>query len=319
MMKKETLKRLENDSDFCILTPMIKRVSDTLKQWIWCGLTGGVIVGDSRNGKSMAIRNLSDTIMSRYGEKIPVFRISIGDRDVKTIRSVFFRIAHTLGQKVKKTDSADELALLVNMHLTDAAMLNGTRQVILIIDEAQKLTLAQFSAFAEIYNDLNDAHTHCKIFFIADENEFPRIAKLLLLPKNKYLRERFFNHIYRFYGLQNVADVRVCLAGYDQFIMDEKNGNTATDYYCPVLYQSGWRLTEIAEPLWQIYTEEYMRPLNHTSWNMDQFVRTVNTLLMDYLPRYQEQLNQEITEGIILRSLEAAKIKSSIEEFAESC
>lgn len=318
-MTDATIKRLDSASDFFIMTPMIKRVEDTLKQWTWCGLTGGVIVGDSRNGKSKAIKSLSNTITSRNGEKIPVFRISIGDRDIKTIRSVFYRIAHTLGHKVKKSDSADDLALIVNIHLSDASTINNTRQVIMIIDEAQKLTIEQLSAFAEIYNDLAEIDVNCTIYFIADENEFPRLAKQLLKGKNKYLRERFFNHVYRFYGLQNIEDVRACLAGYDHFIINDKNGCSATEYYCPVLYQSGWRLTDIAEPLWQIYYEEYKIPLDHTSWNMDQFVRTTNTLLMDYLPRYQDQLNQDITQGIIIRSLEAANIKPSIEQFVASC
>jgi len=318
-MENETLKSLSNASEFFIMTPMVKRLQDTLKQWTWCGLTGGVIVGDSRNGKSKAVKNQSGTMTSRNGEKIPVFRISIGERDIKTIRSVFYRIAHTLGHKIKKNDSADDLALLINIHLADASTTNNTRQVIMIIDEAQKLTIDQLSAFAEIYNDLFEIQTNCTIYFVADENEFPQLAKKLLEDKNKYLRERFFNHVYRFYGLQNIEDVRACLDGYDHFVINEDEGCVATEYYCPVLYQSGWRLTDIAKPLWQIYYEEYKIPLNHVSWNMDQFVRTTNTLLMDYLPRYQEQLNQDITEGIIIRSLEAANIKPSIRQFVSSC
>lgn len=318
-MENETIKRLDSASDFFIMTPMVKRLQDTLKQWTWCGLTGGVIVGDSRNGKSKAVKNQSGTMTSRNGEKIPVFRISIGERDVKTIRSVFFRIAHTLGHKIKTRDSADELALLINIHLADAAMINSTRQVIIIIDEAQNLTIEQLSAFAEIYNDLSEIEVNCTIYFIADENEFPTLANKLLKENNKYLRERFFNHVYRFYGLQSIEDVRACLDAYDHFVINKDNGNTAVEYYCPILYQSGWRLADIAKPLWQIYYEEYKIPLNHSSWNMDQFVRTVNTLLMDYLPRYQDQLNQEITEGIIIRSLEAANIKPSIRQFVSSC
>jgi len=65
-MTNETIKRLDNASDFFIMTPMIKTVYATLKQWTWCGLTGGVIVGDSRNGKSMAMKSMSDTITSRH-------------------------------------------------------------------------------------------------------------------------------------------------------------------------------------------------------------------------------------------------------------
>ena len=111
------------------------------------------------------------------------------------------------------------------------------------------------------------------------------------------------------------ADTRACLSSYDRFVIDEESRCTATEYYCHKLYNSEWRLADLAEPLWQTYYEEYMIPLNHTSWSMDQFVRTTNTLLMDYMPRYQDQINQDVTQGIIIRSLEAANIKPSIEKF----
>jgi len=41
-MKAEKLIRLDNASEFYIKTPMGKLLHNTLEQWIWCGLTGGV-------------------------------------------------------------------------------------------------------------------------------------------------------------------------------------------------------------------------------------------------------------------------------------
>lgn len=318
-MKQEEQNRLDSASQFFIMTPMAKLLHDTLKQWTWCGMTGGVIVGEARNGKSMAIKSLKDIMTSRTGENIPVFRISIGDRDLKTIRSVFKRVAHALGQTVKNSYSADDLAMPIKMHLADAAMMNSTRQVIMIIDEAQLLTIQQISVFAEIYNDLFEIDHNCTIYFIANENQFGKLAKKLIKDENKYLRERFFSHVHHFYGLRSAADVKHCLRQYDQYVLDDHDNHTATEYYCPNLYKTGWRYSKMAKPLWQLYYENYMIPLNHTSWSMSQFVRTANILLMDYLPDYEEQLNQEIIEGLIIQSLDAAGIKPTIQQFADSC
>lgn len=294
---------------------MVKQLHEVLKQWTWCGLNGGVIVGEARIGKTVAIRSIDNTITSRTGEKIPVFRISMGERDVKTIRSVYCRIARALGQPVHNNKTADDLALVVNMYLSEASLINQSHQVILIIDEAQILTIGQLSVFAEIYNDLFEIHYNCIIYFVANENQFSSMANDLLDDENKYTRERFFDHVHHFYGIRNSEELSVCLERYDEYIIDDFKNMTALEYYCPSLYAKGWRLKNIAVPMWKLYYDNYMSILNHHSWSMSQFVRTTNILLMDYLVKYEYKLNDELVEGLIIRSLEGAAIKPSIEKF----
>ena len=318
-MENETVKSLSSASEFFIMTPMVKSLHDTIKQWTWCGLTGGVIVGSARNGKTKAIRSLNNSIPSREGENIPVFHITICDRDVKSIRSVHQQFARTLGHQYKKHDTSDDISKPVLMHMSDAAILNQTRQVIVIVDESQYLVEHQLSAFAEIHNDLSNAHINGLFFFVANEDKFGELAKKLLKKENEYLRERFFSHVYRNYGLRNVRDVESCLSEYDRFVVCENNNRTATEYYCPKLYESGWRLSQLALPVWQQYYENYMIPLNHSSWKMSQFIRMTNILLMDYLPKYENELNQDIINALVTRSLEAANIKPSIQQFVSSC
>lgn len=311
-MHDTTVKRLDNASEFFIMTPMVKALHDTLKQWTWCGLTGGVIVGEARGGKSKSIISLNDAIPSREGGSIPVFKISIGERDKKTVREVHARIARKLGFAVRARDSADDLAFNIKTCLMEVALTNEARQVILIIDEAQFLTFDQLPAFAEIYNDLFDAHFNCIIFFIANADLFVPLAEQILREENTYIRERFFNHIHTFYGVRNVNELKACLRQYDKYIVVPEDKVTATEYYCPHLYRSGWRLAHIALPLWQHYREEYMKPLHHTSWRMSQMIRSVNILLMDYLPQYERHLDEDTLKAIIVRSLEAAAIRPNL-------
>lgn len=318
-MTNEAIKRLDNASQFFIMTPMVKALHDVIKQWTWCGLTGGVIAGGARLGKTEAVMSLKDSIASRKGEKIPVFLITISDRDVKTIRSVHRQFARSLGQHYKKYDSSDVISEPVLMCLSDAAILNETRQVVVIVDEAQYLTVKQLSAFAEIHNDLTKAFINASFIFIANEDKFSALAKALLDKENEYLVERFFSHVYLFYGLRNVHEVECCLSEYDSFVVCETNSCSATQYYCPQLYESGWRLAQLATPIWQQYYEDYMLPLNHSSWKMSQFIRMINILLMDYLPRYENELDQDTINALITRSLEAANIKPSIKQFVASC
>jgi len=192
----------------------------------------------------------------------------LGDRDYKTIRSVFAKVGISLGFKIKKSHNADDIAFKVKTFLAEASLINETHQVILIVDEAQLLSIEQLSVFAEIYNDLFDLRHNCTIFFVANENRFSPLAKELIKDENTYLRERFFNHVHHFYSLRNAKEVRACLDEYDQFVIRPSDQCKVLEYFCPTLYQSGWRLSKVAVIMWQIYYEQYMIPLKHNSWSM---------------------------------------------------
>ncbi|RCW62546.1 hypothetical protein DET61_12417 [Marinobacter nauticus] len=68
--------------------PAFQRLVDTLTEWLWSGTTGGFIVGAPRIGKSWAARSLTDQLKLRDGRAVPVFYMSIVDRDTKTIAEV---------------------------------------------------------------------------------------------------------------------------------------------------------------------------------------------------------------------------------------
>jgi len=138
----------------------------------------------------------------------------------------------------------------------------------------------------------------------------------LLRPINTYIRERFFDEVYHFNGITNAQETAECLSGFDTYLIDERMTVSATEYYCPTLYASGWRLENISEVLWKLYYEHYMKPLMHRSWRMNQFIPVTKILLMDYLSKYETQITDDSLEDMILRSLEAAAIKPSILEYA---
>lgn len=305
---------LENASQFYIETPMVKALHERITQWTWCGLTGGVVVGDARLGKTVAFLALSDSIDSRKGQKIPIFKITYGKRDLKTIRTVFAKVARALGFTFKDRTGADDLSEMICIRLAEAAMMNDTHQVILLVDEAQLLSIDQLSVFADIYNELFDMHVNLVVFFIANKDQFKPLSEKLLQKDNTYLRERFFNNLYEFHGLRNVDEVRACLDAYDNYMMDSERRVSATKHYCTVLYYSGWRLSHIADLYWNIYCEQYKIPLNHSSWGMNLFIRTTNILLMDYLSHCPIFYNQSYIEGCIIKSMEAAGITPTLIE-----
>ena len=70
-------------------TPAIRELEEVVHQWIWHGIPGGMVLGDSRMGKSWAARSLEHNLYTRAKVNIPSNYISIGDRDQPTIATVF--------------------------------------------------------------------------------------------------------------------------------------------------------------------------------------------------------------------------------------
>jgi len=307
---------LENASEFYIRSPMVRDLHDRISQWTWCGLTGGLIVGNSRCGKTTAIRILSDSIISRSGEDIRVFRVSYGKRDTATIRTVFDKIARSLGHEVKKSFTSDQLLEMICNQLSESALVNSARQVVMVIDEAQLLSINQLSAFAEIYNDLYDMHVNGVFFFVANKDQMAPLAAKILEKEYTYLRERFFAHLYEFKGISTSSELKKCLNEYDRYIMDGDSSMTATQYYCPKLYENGWRLAKLSKPYWYHYCETYRKPLGHDSWGMGRFIRATNLLLMDYLPRCNDPADEALLEACIVKSLAAAGIEPTLVSLA---
>lgn len=303
--------QLEDYSGFWIPTPMAEALKQRLEEWTQCGHTGGLIVGRARQGKTRAARAIGPRFTNRSGEPIRVFYAAYGKRDVETIRAVHFKVARALGFDTRRK-SADQLLENIVMRLGEAALANETRRVVLIVDEAQFLTISQLSAFAEIFNELDGERVNAAFFFIANQDQFEPLGRTLLLDEYEYLRERFFSNLEQFFGIRSESELAACLASYDTYCVCQESKQTATEYFCPTLYGQGWRLASLASEYWRLYRERYGIPLGMTSLGMAQFVRVTNLLVMDYLPLCTDKANSTFLEACVIKSLAGAGIEPNL-------
>ncbi len=304
--------RLADASSFFIRTPMVDVLHQRLEEWTQCGHTGGLVLGEARQGKTTAVRALSNRLVNRDDQSIPLFRVHFGRRDVESIRAVFGKIARSLGYQVRRHQTSDELQEQISIRLAEAALVNDDRKVVLIVDEAQMLGIQQFDAFSEIYNQLFDLKINFVVFFIANQDLFQPLAQTLLNAEYRYLRDRFFNNLTYFFGIRSEVELAQCLAGYDQYPVADDYCVTATEYFCPNLYKRGWRLADLASAYWKHYRERYGIPLNQKAWGMNQFIRSTNLLLMDYLPMCDDPEDKPRLEACIVKSLAAAGIEPAL-------
>jgi len=299
-----------NTSEFSIQTPMIDHLVETIHQWLWNGETGGLVLGDNRTGKTFAINNSIPRLVNRLNETIPARCISIRRRDQPTVASVFNNLCFALQLKPKPRATADEMSDLVYHHLYELAQENITKQVVLFVDEFQRLSLRQLEAFAEIYDRMSQARVNICIVFVGNRNSAENIVERAFEANHELIRGRFFIQIHEYYGIRNKQQLQMCLNQYDQLTYPVIDGTSYARYFIDDKEIESWTLESCVDEIWRVYVEKYRREFKTTSWPMQYFVSAMRILLVDYIPRYG--FSPDVLPELIDRSIEGSGLINSL-------
>jgi len=283
-----------------IRTPQMSILSDTIHRWVWSGVPGGAIIGESRMGKSWAVRELAERIRTRSNMTIPTDYISLGERDSKSILSIFRRICYSTNLRVTTRSTSDELCRAYVNLLRDRARETGCDYCVLIVDEAHLLRGRQFSPFLEIYNELDatPAGPSIHVIFVFSHPECRPIMDLLKKETFTKVRARFFTQNMRFRGIHSLEQMKICLSAYDQLKFPQ-DGLVYSNYFLPEWYSQGWRLENLSPVFWEAYNT-YKNRMKLDSLGMQYFVSATNMLLADILPRLSDpNIESEIIEDCL--------------------
>lgn len=265
---------------------MITELENKLHCWLWNGITGGVILGEYRTGKTRAVRYVSNVLVNRLKQHIPVRCLTIKPRDISTIRSIFKNLCFALEIDVRPTETADDMANILVHHFAELAESNATRQVVLIVDEVQRLNVKQLEAFAELYDNLSELQVNLSVIFVGNYEATKPLLDQVLRAENELIRGRFFTQAYSYYGIRKHEELKACLSAYDKPLQDGDSAVSITQELLKEEYNHGFRLAGLSTLIWEIYDQEYRRPLKLKSWGMQYFTSMVKALATDYLPRY---------------------------------
>ncbi|WP_152206584.1 ATP-binding protein [Marinobacter changyiensis] len=281
-------------------TPAFEHLVGILTEWLWSGATGGFIVGAPRIGKSWAARSLNNRLRLRNGRAVPVFYISIVDRDTKTIAEVSRRACIDQQLPIAGRATADRLSEQFLTHVCDLQVEAGVRTAVLIVDEFDHLTPRQFNAFAEMFNRLDQLHRTMMTVFIGNKAEALRLLGHMTGDEYRRIRGRFFKRFDEYYGIRNRTELTALMKQYDTLRYPE-NGPTYCAAFLPEAVKAGWRLACLSKDLWRIYAE-IAKGCELDSWGLEYVVGTLNILVTDLLPRYgwQDIEDELLQEAILL-------------------
>ncbi len=218
-------------------TPPVLEFSKTLRGLFDAGDTSLAVHGQSRCGKS----TLFNTLVS-YGaahKNAVVFNATMsGTSDSASWLKLARELADSRGGRSPFYSMSNEEALVKRAE-SDAHELNVYR-VLVLIDEAQELSLEQFLGLKKFTQVLINRGLSTFVLQFG-QPEILAVPRKLAGANRTSLVDRFFLRKHRLRGLRQ-TEYSGFLAFYDKTVWPTPNGRTYTEHYLPDLWAQGWRM-----------------------------------------------------------------------------
>lgn len=301
---------LLNPLNLHLETAAMKRLSEQIHRWVWHGATGGIILGESRTGKTYAVSNIAGKLISRDERPIPCHYYTQPHRDASTITMVFRELCISAGLPEKSRDQAAHLADRFLHYMIDLCIEHDSDVFVLLVDEMQRLAIKQLDAFAELHDNMHKYGVRLVVIFVGNDPECWHLLDAIEKDNLEHIRGRFFCEGETVNGLTSKKEVAMCLKQYDRLRYPE-DGPTYTAFVLPNAVKQGFKLESLSGILWDCFSS-VKREHRLKSWRMKYFLRAVNTLLVDFLPQYGvEDIDEEmIMECIKISGLVPTLVRS---------
>ena len=187
------------------LTPTLQTAPATelfqkLTQWLWTGKVGAIVTGPARVGKTTALETVGRQLRDRRDRPVPVFISSVDRLDHPTVKSLNWQLCADAGIKTTQRQTSYQLSTMFAHGLLDSADRAGVGQIVLLVDECQRLTPDQFDAFADLYNKLRVKKRLLLTVFVGNDQETGRLADTMSSSAYAHIRGRFFREHLTFHG-----------------------------------------------------------------------------------------------------------------------
>lgn len=268
---------------YAIYTPAITNFVDTIGHWIEERAPGGYIYGMSRVGKSKAISNwVKREIREKFYSRVTVFTIICVSRKMTSDTFFYNVIAYGLGISIARNDPIKALDKIVN-YMCAFARETKSDYIVLILDEAQKLSDIEYTVLLDIQNQIE--RRKLQITFISvGTHELKYKHNLMLMNESAHLTARFMVRKAQFHGIAGSDQVAYVLDAYDNHTeWPPGSGISFTKHFFRHAYDAGFRLSSMSEDMWDIYVDlapEFLK--KHLEVPMEHIAKAIEFLFRKF-------------------------------------
>lgn len=288
-----TIKHPIESGNFLIPTPQIQELSQTIQWWLENRITGAVIYGKPRIGKTSAMMLIGETLLKGV-YNIPYFYMSAVQESKPSESSFYSNLLQAVNHpKPNNRNKAQKRIQLLDYFLVIARDSQQDR-LVLMIDEAQNLTEYHYDWLISLYNELYFRDVQLITFLVGQEQ--------LNLQKQTFLEMgmaqivgRFMVDSQEFYGIRSKHEIKEVLKAFDSKIeFPEGSGVSYTNYF----FKSGLHLSDYSDNLYialkNINLEHSINP--HSEIPLYSFIPIVREALLQCGDSGQQLTAIEVTD-----------------------
>lgn len=213
--------------------------------------TGVVYTGEPRVGKTVCCEALLEEIPKRF-PNVYVVMIPAINKDIDSPRysSIVHQLIDQEGILPKARTTFVQRQSMLLERLKTRAEFRNAKQIVLLIDELSRLSIADFKQLADIYNKLRaDKITMTVISFAMPSIE--KVVADFLRNDDRHIIGRFLSDIRPLYGVTTMVQLNQVLKLYDDCAEEKLLGRSFTRDVLPQAYAAGFRLTSITADVWR--------------------------------------------------------------------
>lgn len=244
--------------EYAIFTPPMHDMISTIGDWIDLRVSGGYVYGPSRFGKSRTVKwYLREVLKERFRLAVPLV---VWIRQEGLLNEGAFWNGLLGASKYKPYDPLNPRTrgaakILFEQRLFTLARSARGNYVVLVIDEAHAMTLAEWEWLLGLQNALDDQGIRLTVFSIGSHGlRFER--DYLAKTGNAHIAARFFSRDARFHGIASIDDLGYVLNGYDvDSEWPKGSGISYLQYFAPGEFSNGKRLKDCSCLVWNAFEE----------------------------------------------------------------
>lgn len=265
-------------------THEINSLKKEILGWIKGRTPGGIVFGNPRMGKTRALEFLVRSFEIEYPEDFKSFRFNC-QKFIRPNENNFFEyLLRDLGNEFFNKGKASAKRDRLFKHLTYYGDLLKRKQIIIFMDDAQRLQEIEYEWLMDIFNEL-DRYGITLTSILFGQEELKYLRSTYSEANMKQIVGRFMIHEYNFRGISNKESLGYFLGGYDSASeFPDNSGWSFTRYYFPKAFSIGRRLEEFTEELWVMLKDMHTGGMRKTRFEIPMYHLTfvINTLYMNF-------------------------------------
>ena len=247
------LERYLGSIQYTIPTKSILELQRKVEEWVSMNECGAIIYGESRVGKTRAIRYISTHLQDKYSLQLPIYTFTATDH-VSTQKTFYASLLVAIGHEEPHKGTAVQMRQRLVNRIIVNALDTKYRRAVLFIDEAYLLSDKEYLWLIDIYNELNQQDILLTVFLFGTK-ELKQQKTEYISSGKKQIVHRFMVQEFEFFGITNQKDAAICLASIDKPIRIPscKEDIILSKLFFPLAYNDGNKLSKYAEDLWEAF------------------------------------------------------------------